>query len=445
MTFAGWHLFVGSLLLAMLLVNTALRGVPLTSPMVYLAIGWVLGPAFMDALRPDPIAHSAMLERIAEVGLLISLFAVGLRLRVPMFDRLWRLPLKLAFGSLTLLVLMVAAVGVVLLGLDPGVAIILGAILAPTDPVLASALQQEGTDPHPVRFALAAEGGLNDGAAYPFVMLGLALADHGGLHAGHWVLVEFLWSTLSGLGIGLALGTLLGTLVVFLRSRHGQALGLDVFLGLGLIGTSYGLADLCGGSGFLAVFAAGLALGRVREKPAPGSAALARPSTPAGHSYATLAGHSHHASETMRGSVEGFNEQIEKISEMGLVLLIGAMLPYAPITASIWWFIPLLLLVLRPLSVLPAYVGERADAKHIALASWFGIRGVGSLFYLLMALRAGVPGSAADILTSLTLWTIAVSIVVHGLSALPVMHWSMQRTSSHSVPFGVDRPTRRPP
>lgn len=431
MSSPDWLLFLGLLLLAMVLVNTALRSLPLTSPMVYLLTGWVLGPAAMDALRPDPTAHSALLEQIAELGLLVSLFAVGLQLRARMRDRRWRVPLKLAFVSLSLVVLMVAAVGVLLLGLALGVAIVLGAILAPTDPVLASALQQEkGAEAHPVGFTLAAEGGFNDGAAYPFVILGLALAGLVERPLLHWLVVDFVWSTVGGLGIGFTLGALVGKSVVFLRSRRGQALGLDVFLGLGLIGTSYGLAHLCAASGFLAVFAAGLALGQVRERPSPGSVALELPPTSSGHPYATLAAHSHHASQTMRGSVEGFNEQMEKISEMGLVLLVGAMLPYAPVTPSTWWFVPLLLFVVRPLSVLPSYVGERAGATHIALASWFGIRGIGSLFYLLLALRSGVVGPAAVTLTSLTLWAIAVSIVLHGLSARPLMRWSLGRGPS---------------
>lgn len=426
MSIPDWLLVLGLLLLAMVLVNSALHRLPLTSPMVYLAAGWLLGPAAMDALRPDPVAHSALLERIAEMGLLVSLFAVGLQLRMRLSDRRWRLPLKLAFVSLSLTVAMVAAVGVVLLGLPPGVAIILGAILAPTDPVLASALQpEEGAQQQPVSFTLAAEGALNDGAAYPFVLLGLALAGLVDRPLLDWVLVDFAWATVGGLGIGFILGALVGKSVVFLRSRHGQALGLDVFIGLGLIGTAYGLAHLCAASGFLAVFASGLALGRVRERPAPDSAALEPPPTSAGHPYATLAGHSHHASATMRGSVEGFNEQMEKISEMGLVLLVGAMLPYAPLTAATWWFVPLLLLVLRPLSVLPSYLGARAGATHGALAAWFGIRGIGSLFYLLLALRAGVTGPAADTLVSLTLWTIAASIALHGLSARPLMRWAL--------------------
>lgn len=422
-----WLLVLGLLLLAMVLVNSTLHRLPHTSPMVYLAAGWLLGPSVLGALRPDPFLHAPLLGNIAELGLLVSLFAVGLQLRVRLRDRRWRLPFKLAFVSLGAIVALVAAVGIFALGLPPGLAIVLGAILAPTDPVLASALQpQEGSEEQPVRFTLAAEGALNDGASYPFVILGLALAGLIDRPLLEWALVDFAWATAGGLGIGFALGATVGRCVVVLRGRYGQALGLDVFLGLGLIGTAYGLAHLCAASGFLAVFAAGLALGRVRERPAPGSADLAAPLTSAGHSYTTLAQHSHHASATMRASVEDFTEQMEKICEMGLVLLVGAMLPYAPFTWTTCWFVPLLLLVLRPLSVLPSYVGEGAAVRQLALAGWFGIRGIGSLFYLLLVLRTGVTGPEAGTLLSLTLWTIAASILLHGLSARPLMRWALR-------------------
>lgn len=430
MTIPNWLLFLGLLLLTMLVVNTALRRLPLTSAMVYLVIGWVLGPAVLGSLRPDPRMHAALLGAAAELGLLISLFAVGMQLRTASPARQWWLPAKLAFVSLGLMVLMISAAAVAFLGLNWGWAIVLGGILAPTDPVLASALQpEEGVEPNSVIATLAAEGGLNDGAAYPFVMLGLAVAGLGDRSFLHWLTVDFAWATVGGMGIGFALGALVGKGVVLLRGHHGQALGLDVFLGLGLIGTSYGLAHLCGASGFLAVFSAGLALGRVREYPALGSEALEVPASSSGHTYATLASHSHHASSTMLGSVVGFTEQMEKICEMALVMLVGAMLPYAPMTAAVSWFVPLLLLVLRPLSVLPCYIGERVGAAHVGLASWFGIRGIGSLFYLLFVLRAGVPPATADILMSLTLWTIAASIVLHGLTAGPTMGWISRRAA----------------
>ena len=138
MTLPAWSLIVGVLLLAMVLAGTLLDRLPLSSAMVYLALGWLLGPDVADVLRPDPLRHAALLERLAEGALLISLFAVGLRLGVPLRDRRWRLPLRLAFVSMAVMVALVTAVGYGLLGLPLGAAVLLGAILAPTDPVLAS-------------------------------------------------------------------------------------------------------------------------------------------------------------------------------------------------------------------------------------------------------------------------------------------------------------------
>lgn len=424
MSFDKWVLLLSVLLLAMVLVGTLLSRLPLTGAMVYLALGWLLGPAAMDVLRPDPLRHAGELERLAEVALLISLFAVGLRLGVPLRDRRWRLPLRLAFVSLAAMVALVAALGVLLLDLSLGAGVLLGAILAPTDPVLASGVQSEpGATPDRLGFSLAGEGGFNDGAAFPFAVLGLALMDgaEGGFDLVHWLAVELVWATVGGLALGAALGAAVGRLVVHLRSRRGQAVGQDVFLALGLVGCAYGVAQLCRASGFLAVLGAGLALQRVGERPQANTRALDAARDAAGHAYQTLATHSHHASATMRHSVEGFNEQIEKLAEMALVLVVGAMLPYAAPMPAVWWFVPLLLLVLRPVSVLLSTAGEAISARQYTMIGWFGIRGIGSVFYLLWALRQGVSGAAADTLVSLTLWTVAASIIVHGLTAYPMM------------------------
>lgn len=424
MTVAEWSLFVGALLITMLLVGTLLHRLPLSSAMIYLALGWLLGPDWADVLRPDPFRNAEVLERFAEVALLISLFAVGLQLGVPLRDWRWRLPLRLAFVSMAAMVAMVAAIGVWVLGLSPGAAVLLGAMLAPTDPVLASDVQSDaGPNPDRLGFSLAGEGSLNDGAAFPFIMLGLGLLDLHELGAGfaRWWGVDLLWASFGGLVIGAALGAVTGRLVVHLRSRHGEAIGLDVFLGLGLVGLAYGVAQLCLASGFLAVLAAGLALQRVREQPRPHSRPLAPAAGSEGHSYETLATHSHHASATMRDSVQGFNLQLEKLAELALVLIVGAMLAYARPLPAVWWFVPLLLLVLRPLSVALATAGERLTTPQCAMIGWFGIRGIGSVFYLLFALRHGVQGRAADILVSLTLWTVAASIFAHGLTAQPLM------------------------
>ena len=270
MTWGEWFLFIGALLVTMVLAGTLLGRLPLSSAMVYLALGWLLGPSMANVLQPDPGMHAAVLERVTEAALLIALFAVGMQLGVPLRDRRWRLPLRLAFVSMAVMVALVAAVGVWLLKLSFGAAILLGAILAPTDPVLASGVaSEEGAVPDRLGFGLAGEGGLNDGASFPFVMLGLGLLGVHDLGSNglRWWTVDLLWATLGGVAIGGALGAATGRLVVHLRSRHGEALGLDEFLGLGLLGMAYGLAQLCLASGFLAVFAAGLALQRVRDQP----------------------------------------------------------------------------------------------------------------------------------------------------------------------------------
>ena len=424
MSLAQWALFVGAVLVTMVLAGTLLGRLPLSSAMVYLALGWLLGPDGTDVLRPDPVGHAGVLERLAEVALLISLFAVGLQLGVPLRDRRWWLPLRLAFVSMAAMVAMITAIGVRLLELPLGAAVLLGAILAPTDPVLASGVQSDpGSRPDRLGFSLAGEGGLNDGAAFPFVMLGLGLL---GLHElgpglARWWSIDLLWATVGGVAIGGALGMATGRVVVYLRSRHDEAVGLDEFLGIGLVCMAYGVAQVSQASGFLAVFAAGLALQRVRERPRAETRPLAAASSTEGHTYATLATHSHHASATMRGSVRGFNEQLEKLVELALVLVVGAMLAYAPPLPAVWWFVPLMLLVLRPLSVMMAVPGERLTLPQCALIGWFGIRGIGSVFYLLFALRHGLDERVADTLVSLTLWTVAASIVAHGVTAQPLM------------------------
>jgi NhaP-type Na+/H+ or K+/H+ antiporter len=157
MSLAEWSLLVGVLLVTMVLAGTLLGRLPLSSAMVYLALGWLLGPDVSNVLRPDPYANAAFLERLAEIALLISLFAVGLQLGVPLRDRRWRLPLRLAFVSMTVMVAMVAAIGVWLLDLSLGAAVLLGAILAPTDPVLASMCVRPGARPDRLGFSLAGE------------------------------------------------------------------------------------------------------------------------------------------------------------------------------------------------------------------------------------------------------------------------------------------------
>jgi NhaP-type Na+/H+ or K+/H+ antiporter len=187
MSFAIWALIIGALLTTMALSGTSLKRLPLSTAMLYLAAGYGLGPAGWSLMSPDPLTYSGTLERVAEVAVLISLFAVGLKLGLPLSDKGWRLPARLAIVSMTITVVLIAAIGVFGLGLSLGAAVLLGAILAPTDPVLASDVQVlEANDRDRLRFSLTGEGGLNDGAAFPFVMLGLGLLGLHDLGSGGW-------------------------------------------------------------------------------------------------------------------------------------------------------------------------------------------------------------------------------------------------------------------
>ncbi|WP_342245699.1 cation:proton antiporter [Pseudomonas sp. OTU5201] len=422
-----WSLLLGFLLIIMVMAGTLLSRLLLSSAMVYLCVGYSLGPGGLGVITFDPIRHADGLERAAEVAVLISLFNVGLKMgAVPLYDRRWMLPLRLALTSMTVTVGLITAIGVWGLGLSVGAAVLLGGILAPTDPVLASGVQTE-SEKHPdrLRFSLSGEGGLNDGTAFPFVMLGLGLLGLHDLGAGgwRWWLVDLLWATAGGLLIGAVMGALIGRLVVRLRTRHHLAVGLDEFLSLGLMAMAYGVAQLCLASAFLAVFAAGLALQRVREQPQPGTASLSPESGVKGHAYRELATHSHHASATMANAVLGFNEQLEKLAELAMVLLVGALLPSVVTWPALWWFIALLFIVLRSLAVAAGTLGESMPMQQRAMICWFGIRGIGSIFYLMFAIRQGVSTPLAEQLIALTLMTVAVSIVVHGVSVLPMMKW----------------------
>jgi NhaP-type Na+/H+ or K+/H+ antiporter len=394
--------------------------------MLYLAAGYGLGPAGLALMAPDPLAYTVLLERMAEVAVLISLFAVGLKLGLPLSNKGWRLPVRLATVSMMLTVGLIAAIGVMGLGLSLGAAILLGAILAPTDPVLASDVQvEEANDRDRVRFSLTGEGALNDGAAFPFVMLGLGLLGLHDLGANgwRWFAVDVLWAITGGLGIGWALGTLVGRLVVYLRSRHQESVGFDEFLALGLIALTYGLAILGHTYGFLAVFAAGLALRRVKEQPgAVSPTAVRETGLQSKQAHAALATHAEYASAYMMQEVQGFNERLERIAEVAVVLVVGAMLPFIDhLPANAAGFLLLLFLVVRPLSVGLGLLGAPVSGDQRILISWFGIRGIGSIYYLMYAINHGLPRSLAEEIIALTLATVVVSIVVHGISVTPLM------------------------
>ena len=311
------------------------------------------------------------------------------------------------------------------MGLSWGAGVLLGAILAPTDPVLASDVQVEHPfDYDPLRFSLTGEAGFNDGTAFPFVMLGLGLL---GLHdigpfGLRWIGVDVVWAIGGALAIGFLLGTAVGQFVLYLRREHREATGLDDFLAMGLIGVCYGIALICHTYGFLAVFAAGLALRRMERRQMHGKA-NEQPSLndATGQRTDELATDPVKAPAVMAEAVLHFNEQLERIGELFVVVMIGAMLSWTLIPSHAAWFLPLLFLVVRPVSVAIGLLGTDAAPYERRFMAWFGIRGIGSLYYLMYAVGHGMAESDAKPLVGLTLSAIAVSTLVHGVSVTPLM------------------------
>ena len=210
--------------------------------------------------------------------------------------------------------------------------------------------------------------------------------------------------------------------MVYLRTRHQKAVGLDEFLALGLVALAFSVAQLAHASAFLSVFAAGLALQRVKER----SRTQAAPDEgPAGlqdkEAHLAVATHPNLAGAYLMQAVRGFNEQIERIAELIIILAVGAMLPFVSLDRWTLAFLVLLFFVLRPLSVWLGLLGASISADQRLLIAWFGIRGIGSIYYLMFALNNGLSGAMADQTISITLLAVAASIVMHGVSVTPLM------------------------
>jgi NhaP-type Na+/H+ or K+/H+ antiporter len=240
-----------------------------------------------------------------------------------------------------------------------------------------------------------------------------------GAYGWRWVTVDLLWAVLAGLGVGTLCGAGIGKLVLYLRREHREAVGLDEFLALGLIAVSYGIAILVNAYGFLAVFAAGLSVRWIERQ----QSAAAPPAdvAEAARNSDDLATDPGTAPAYMARAVLSFNEQLERLGELAVVLVLGAML--AGIESLGWGLVVAfgLFAVIRPTATMLLLARAKLSTTQRALIAWFGIRGVGSIYYLAHALSHGFSGPVARILADITLTVVAVSIVLHGVSVTPLM------------------------
>jgi len=394
---------VGALLAAVLPKLVARQ--PMSMPMVFLAVGFLvyLLPTGLPDL--DPYRDRAWVEHLTEVCVIVALMGAGLAINRPFGRRSWSTTWRLLGITMPLTVLATAVAAWWLLDWPPAVALLLGAVLAPTDPVLAAEVRVgEPTDAEDdedeVRFALTSEAGLNDGLAFPLVLAALAMfAAAGTGWSGEWV-GHWLWSDVAVRAtVGVAIGLLVGRLLGWMFFRAGwEALRLsehrEGFVALAATFVSYGLTELLHGYGFLAVSTTACAI-RAAER---------------AHGYQRV--------------MHAFMEQVERLLTAGVLFLIGGFIACGGLSALSWGgavTAVLLLLVIRPVTGWVAQLRGRAAPKERAVAALFGIRGIGSVFYLAYALGEGDLGVFEKELWAVVTFIVLLSVMVHGAAATPVI------------------------
>ncbi|MGY5956793.1 cation:proton antiporter [Kosakonia sp. BK9b] len=431
MGYLAWTAATGCLLLLMSLSYGWISRIPVPVFGLYLLTGIACGPWGFNIIHLDLVAHAHLTSRITEIAMAASLFITGLKIRLPLTSSYWRMGVTLALPGMLLTIagLMVAAH--FLLNLSWPLSLALAAILAPTDPVLASLVSiNDARDDDRLRIALSSEAGLNDGTALPFLMLALLWHHAGGaIHHEEWLKwlgVDLVWALVGGLLIGFLLGRLVG--LVATRSRHAQGeVAPSDFIALALICLSFSLAMAVSASGFLAAFAAGVGLRSAEVSVQKRHAGEEQdPDLPAEmqvnpHTRHDLEEHNPIKSVGLViGDALSFGDTVERIFAAALVIVLG-------VTLSQHWDLHALLLafilfiVIRPAAVFILTWRSQASLLHRLSLGWLGIRGIGSLNYIAYAWVHGLQGSGANLLTDTAITVVTVSVLLHGISVMPLL------------------------
>jgi NhaP-type Na+/H+ or K+/H+ antiporter len=379
---------------------------PVSLPIVFVVLGALIGLA-PGLPRPDPLQESGFIEHLTEVTVIIALMGAGLGLDRPPGWRRWSTTWRLLGITMPLTIAAIAVLGVSVLGLGAAAAVLLGAALAPTDPVLAGEVQvgepateevddlDEAEDE--VRFGLTSEAGLNDALAFPFVYAAIAMAEKGADPSGwigQWLAFEVVYKLAAGLVGGLVVGWLLGRL--FFSSRR-KVLRLsehsEGFVAVAATFLAYGLTEVVQGYGFLAVFVAAVTI-RGSER---------------FHGYHLV--------------LHAFIEQIERLLTVLVLLLLGAGAVGGMMDVVGWRHlvvVAVVLLVVRPVTGWVGLLGSCGTRQQRVAMSFFGVRGIGSIYYVAYALGAAAFTGADEVFAVVGMVVIA-SVVLHGVTAGPVM------------------------
>ncbi|MET0731214.1 MAG: cation:proton antiporter, partial [Solirubrobacterales bacterium] len=325
-----------------------------SASIIYLGLGAAAAVAIelFDIAWVDPFDDAELVERLSELAVIIALFGTGLKLDRPLDWASWSGVARLLGIAMPLTIAGVVAFGTGVMGLSLGAALVLGAILAPTDPVLAGDIgvgppgDEEEREPN---FSITGEAGLNDGLALPFLFAGLfAVAEGGNGWFGEWFAADVVYAVAVAVAIGAAVGYGLGGIAVWLRDRSLLATAFDAWLAIPSVLAIYGLTEIAGAYGFVAAFVGGVAFRRYE-----------------------------HTHERNLAVHEGA-EVVEKFGELAVILLLGSMLTFAGLEApgvAGWLLVPVLVLAIRPLSVAASQLGAKLPAGERAFIAWFGVRG----------------------------------------------------------------------
>ena len=359
---------------------------------VYVAAGAMLY-LLTDALPfPDPLSKRESVLRLTELVVIISLMGTGLKIDQPFSFRSWKVPFRLVTITMVLSIALVAFLGKWMFGLNLSGALLLGAVLAPTDPVLASDVQVgpplEKTKDN-IRFSLTAEAGMNDGMAFPFTWLAIAVALSPDEFAFHnWILKDLLFK----IGVGIVSGYLIGKILayaVFKVSHEREIFIRDGFVAISATLITYGVTELLHGYGFIAVFIAAITI----------------------RNYEL--GHEYHR------KLHSFTDQIERILLAIVLILFGGALVHGVIENISWnlvLFSLLCIFVIRPITAWVSLFRADLHRKEKLAISFFGIKGIGSFFYLAFAIQEAVFEDE-KLLWSVVSCVVLFSIVIHGATA----------------------------
>ncbi len=394
--------------LAAALLPRLLDRAPISMPMLFLGAGALTFSVVEPLPDPDPNRHGTAFLHLTEICVIISLMGAGLALNRAVSLRGWASTWRLLAVTMPLSMLAVGVLGWSALGLGVASSVLLAAALAPTDPVLASEVQvaepaeNPDSDEDEARFALTSEAGLNDGLAFPFTYAAIAISVAGAAPSGwlpHWLAVDVLWRLACGLVIGVGVGWLLGKLFFSAPSdKLRLAEHAEGFVAFAATFLAYGIAELAGGYGFVAVFVCACTI-RAAERH---------------HGYHQVL-HRH-------------VEQAERMLTVLIVFLLGGAATTGLLAGTTWRDIAVaavILLLIRPLAGWIGLLVGKTGPRERAVIAFFGVRGVGSLFYVTYALQEGQFSDRGTV-WRITGLVIIGSILVHGLSASPAM-WLLDR------------------